>query len=122
MGWYEYSFERLEAWKKAKELVKIIYILTEEFPKKEQFGIVQQIRRASLSIASNIAEGSARPSSKDRAHFMVMAYTSLLEMVNQAIIAHELGYMQDQDYEKVRMQSTEVSRMLNSLKNSYLGN
>jgi four helix bundle protein len=122
MGWYEYSFERLEAWKKAKELVKIIYILTEEFPKKEQFGIVQQIRRASLSIASNIAEGSARPSLKDRAHFMVMAYTSLLEMVNQAIIAHELGYMQDQDYEKVRMQSTEVSRMLNSLKNSYLGN
>ncbi|MBK7338349.1 MAG: four helix bundle protein [Saprospirales bacterium] len=92
------------------------------FPKRIQFGIVLQIRRAWLSIASNIAEGSARPSLKDRAHFMVMAYTSLLEMVNQAIIAHELGYMQDQDYEKVRMQSTEVSRMLNSLKNSYLGN
>jgi len=118
MRWYEYSFERFEAWKKAKELVKMIYRTTEGFPKKEQFGIVQQMRRASLSIASNIAEGSGRPSSKDRAHFMVMAYTSLLETVNQAIIAFELEYIQIEDYEKIRTLSTEVSRILNSLKGS----
>ena len=117
MEWYEYSFERFEAWKKAKELVKIIYCVTDGFPKKEQFGISQQIRRASLSVASNIAEGTARPSIKDRAHFMVMAYTSLLETVNQAIIANEQGYITDGDYKKVRMLSSEVSRILNSLRN-----
>ena len=64
---YTYSFEKLQVWKDAKELAKVIYALTGNFPAEEKFGLISQLRRASVSIASNIAEGSARQTSKDQA-------------------------------------------------------
>jgi len=67
-----FTFEKLEAWHKARNLVKTIYQVTKPFPKEELFGLTNQLRRASVSIASNLAEGGARPTNKDRAHFTAM--------------------------------------------------
>jgi len=66
---YTYSFEKLEVWKLARELVKEIYRLTEKFPSEEKFGLIGQLRRASVSVSSNLAEGSSRKSAKEQAHF-----------------------------------------------------
>lgn len=83
----------LEVWKKSIELVKLIYKLTEKFPAKEQFGLVSQIRRAAVSIPSNIAEGSARSSHKDAIRFVDIALGSLSELETQLIIAKELVFV-----------------------------
>ena len=77
---YTYSFEKLDVWKEAKEFTKSIYILTSTYPDSEKFGLISQLRRASVSICSNIAEGSARNSFKDKAHFTTMAFGSAIEV------------------------------------------
>ena len=115
-----FSFENLIAWQKAKELVKFIYKATQSFPKEERFGLTSQLRRAGLSIASNLAEGSGRQSGKDKAHFTTIAYGSLMEAVNQSIIAFEIGYLEEEYYWEIRGQAEEISRMLTSLKNSQI--
>lgn len=73
---YLFSFEKLEVWNLAKELVKEIYILTKSFPAEERFGLISQMTRAAVSVASTIAEDSARISRKDQAHFSQIAYSS----------------------------------------------
>jgi four helix bundle protein len=97
-------------------LVKSVYSVTKTFPREETFGLTNQLRRAAVSISSNLAEGSARQTNKDRAHFTTMAYTSLLETLNQCIIAHDLGYVSDEDYRKIRAMIEEVGRMLSGLR------
>jgi len=87
---YVYSFEKLEVWKESKKLTKIIYQITSRYPENEKFGLTSQLRRASISVCSNLAEGSARITSKDKAHFSTMAYSSLIEVLNQIIISYEL--------------------------------
>jgi len=72
---YTYAFEKPEVWKEAKEFTKVIYQLTEGFPKSEKFGLISQLRRASISICSNIAEGSARNTGRDKTHFTTMAFS-----------------------------------------------
>jgi len=118
MKFYEYGFEKLEVWQKAKELTKVIYKVTEQFPDREKFGLIQQIRRCAVSVASNIAEGSARKTNKDKAHFTTMAYSSLMELLNQIIISYELNYVTAEDYQEIRAQIQKISYMLNSLRNS----
>ena len=110
-----YSFEKLEAWKKAKDFAKSVYSATQNFPKNEQFGLTQQLRRAAISITSNIAEGTGRRSPKDKAHFSVMAFASLLEIVNLLIMAHELGLIDEKAYKALRSQAQETSYMINAL-------
>ena len=88
-------YQELEVWKNSIELVKTIYQITEKFPQKEQFGLISQIRRAVISIPSNIAEGSARYSNKDTARFADIAIGSLAEVETQLIIAKELNYISD---------------------------
>ena len=75
---HTYSFEKLEVWKEARELVVWIYSITKEYPSEEKFGLVTQLRRAAVSVVSNLAEGSSRKSAKDQAHFSQIAYSSLL--------------------------------------------
>ncbi len=77
-----YSFEKLEVWVASKSFTKEIYIVTSGFPESEKFGLISQIRRASISICSNLAEGSARASFKDKAHFTNMAFSSAIEVLN----------------------------------------
>lgn len=113
---YHYAFEKLEVWKKGKELVIMIYQYTRHFPKEEQHGLSKQMRRAAVSIISNLAEGTARQSTKDRSHFSVIAYSSLMELVNQTILSYNLGFIDQEKYKRFRELSTEVSRLLHAFR------
>jgi four helix bundle protein len=88
-----YSFEKLECWQQARKLAVWTYQSTKNFPADERFGLTSQMRRASISIASNIAEGSARKTAKDQAHFSTVAYSSTIELLNDLIISTDLGYL-----------------------------
>lgn len=89
---YRYSFEKLEVWSDARELVKTIYKTTENFPDKEKFGLSSQVQRAVVSIVSNIAEGVSRNSVKEQIRFIEVAYGSLMEVYCQLYVAVDLGY------------------------------
>ena len=97
-----------------------LYKLTKMFPKEETYGLVNQIRRASVSVASNLAEGSSRLSNKDKAHFTNMAYGSLMELYNQLIIPKELEYINDYEISRIKKLILEISNKLNSLRKSQL--
>lgn len=88
-----FSFEKLLAWQEARNLVKKAYLLTGTFPPEEKFGLVLQIRRAATSVCANIAEGSCRSTAKDQAYFTTIAFGSLIELLNHLIIAHDIGFM-----------------------------
>lgn len=118
---YSFSFERLDVWKKSRSLTKKLYQATNLFPDFEKFGIVGQIRRASISICSNIAEGSSRRSVKDLSHFYNMSYSSLMEVLNQLIISNDLGYLDNDVLNDLRNEIHDISQMLNSLYKSING-
>ena len=115
-----YSFEKLLVWQKSIDLAKIIYTITSKFPKEEAYGLSSQIRRAVVSISSNIAEGYVKYSAKEQVRFTEIAYGSLMEVLNQIIIAKEIEYINEDNYLKVRNDVEEISRMLNALRNSQL--
>lgn len=117
---HEYSFEQLAAWKDAKLLAVKTYKFTKIFPKEEKYGIVSQMRRAIISVCSNIAEGSARTTKKDQARFYTIAYGSLIEFLSQCIIAQELSFMDEENYLEVRNEIEKVSFKIHKLKNSIL--
>lgn len=97
-----FSFEKLIAWQKARELALEIYKITKLFPKDELFGITSQMRRCSVSVASNLAEGSGRNSMKDKARFTEIAYGSALELLNQLILSFDFEYIEEQKYIEIR--------------------
>jgi four helix bundle protein len=86
----KYAFEKLESWQLSRKLITDIYLDTQTFPRSELFGITNQLRRAAISIASNISEGSGRKHNKEKAQFYRIAYGSLMEVLNQLIIAKDL--------------------------------
>lgn len=100
---YQFSFEKLEVWIESKELTKSIYDIVSKFPESEKFGLSSQLRRASISIASNIADGSARKTYKDKAYFTTIAFGSAVEVLNQLIISYELGFITEYDYSDLRI-------------------
>jgi four helix bundle protein len=112
---YTFSFERLEVWNKSRLLTKNIYNLTSKFPDAEKFGIISQIRRAVISVCSNIAEGSSRKSKKDQSHFYNMAFSSLMETLNQLIISNDLDYLEVHNLSELRNEVHTISLMLNRL-------
>src|SRR3989344_7803497 len=91
------KFQDLFAWQEAHQLVLFVYAISRTFPKEELFALTNQIRRAAISIPSNIAEGYGRPSGKDRVHFFWIAKGSLLEVERQFLIAKDLGYLNNND-------------------------
>jgi four helix bundle protein len=111
----KYAFENLEVWQKSKQLVISIYKLTSLFPPEEKFGLTGQLRRASVSVSSNIAEGSTRWSKQDQARFYEISYSSLIEVLNQLIISKDLGFITEEQTDDLRTELEEVSRMLNAL-------
>ena len=117
---FVYGFEKLIVWQKSIELAKIIYSITSKFPKNETYGLSSQIQRAVVSISSNIAEGYVKYSPKEQIKFSETAYGSLMEVLNQTIIAKELDYISKADYLIIRQNVEEISRMLNALRNSQL--
>lgn len=114
------SFRNLNVYIKAKELVVKVYELLKKFPKEEQYALCDQLRRAAVSIPSNIAEGMGRISAKDRAHFIEIAYGSLLEVNCQLEIAQRLGYILSEEWSMERAESEELSKMLSGLRTSIL--
>lgn len=112
---YQFSFEKLEVWQLAKDLVLSIYSISKKFPANEKYGLVSQMNRAAVSIASNIAEGSSRMSKKDQAHFSQFAYSSLMELVCQLDICKDLDFIKEEDYLKIRNKIMILSNKINAL-------
>lgn len=115
-----FSFEKLLVWQKARVLANDIYKLTSVFPKEELFGITSQMRRCAISITSNLAEGSSRSTKKDKARFTEIAFGSVLELLNQLIIALDLDYITENQYLEVRIKIQEVTFLLNAFQKAQL--
>jgi four helix bundle protein len=96
-----FRFERIEAWQMARQLNREIYLLSRKFSKDETFGLTSQIRRASVSVSSNIAEGSGRNSDADFAHFLEIAYGSLMETTSQLFLAFDQQYITEQELDNL---------------------
>jgi four helix bundle protein len=109
------SYRDLIVWQKSMQTVLLLYALTKEFPKEEIYGLVSQMRRAAVSIPSNIAEGKYRRTKKDYVQFLRIAYASGAELETQIEIAKRLGYGSPQAIEKSEVQLTEVMKMLHSM-------
>ena len=114
-----YSFEKLKVWQEAKKLVVAVYHLLDSFPKFEKYALCDQIRRAIVSVPSNIAEGSGRRSLKEQIHFLEIAYGSLMETYNQLQIAIDLTYITEESVEAIKPSIDAVAKMINGLCNSY---
>lgn len=114
-----YSFEKLNVWQEAKKLVVDVYNLLDAFPKFEKYALCDQIRRAVVSVPSNIAEGSGRRSLKEQIHFLEIAYGSLMETYNQLLIAIDLTYISEESVENIKSRIDSVAKMINGLSNSY---
>ena len=115
----ELRYRGLEVYKKSHKLVIIIYEITKSFPKEEIFGLISQIRRASVSIPANIVEGYGRNSKKDKVHFFFIARGSLNELEYYLDLSFELGYVQKEKYEELKNLRDEVGRLLNGFINSF---
>lgn len=112
------SYRDLLVWQKAHRLVIKIYILTRKFPKEELYCLVSQMRRAAISVASNIVEGSSRRTRKDFSNFLITALGSLNELEYQVMLSLELGYITSSEAGETQPLLEEVGRMLNGLINS----
>ena len=115
-----FNFEKLDAWKKAVELADRVYLFTRTFPADERFGLTNQLRRAAVSISSNLAEGCSRSSKQDFARFVEIAAGSAFEVASQAIIARNQGYLSEADFHSIRNSALEITRMLSGLRQSLL--
>lgn len=109
------SFTDLNAWKEAHKLVINIYQATKKFPKEEIFGITNQIRRAVVSITSNIAEGFSRSSAKEKLQFYSISLGSLTEVQNQILIGKDLEYISTEEFKEIANQTIVVSKLTNGL-------
>ena len=118
----KYDYTQLDVYKESKALVMCVYALLKQFPKEEQYALCDQLRRAVISIPSNIAEGSGRRSPKEQIHFLEIAYGSLREVSCQMDIACDLGYISKEDLEKVSVQSNKIGAMIAGLRNRHLAN
>ncbi len=115
-----FSFKNLKVWQKARVLTVEVYRLTKNFPKSEEFGLTSQIRRAVISVASNLAEGSGRISAKDKAHYTTISYGSLMEVACQLQLAFDIGYIDEYALEAMNKMIEELSKMLICLRRSQL--
>lgn len=97
-----------------------IYQLTDEFPVKETYGIVSQIKRSATSISTNIAEGTSRNTQKDKSHFLTISYSSAMETLNHLIIARDLSYISEENYIDCRNKIEKICNQINNLKKYYL--
>ena len=113
-----FNFEKLEVWKKSIDLADAIYTVTRAFPTGERFGLTNQLRRAAVSVSSNIAEGSSRRSKIDFARFIEIATGSVFELASQIFIAHRQGFLGEDSFRKTYADAQEIGRMLSGLKNS----
>lgn len=115
-----FAYRRLVVYQHSRKYVKTIYALTRSFPKDELFALTNQLRRAAVSITSNIAEAMGRYSDKDKLHFLEFAFGSLYETMSQIEIALDLDYINEEQYNDIETQVTNISKMLSGLRQSYI--
>ena len=108
----KYSYKNLEAYKESKTLVKQVYTLLKQFPREEQYALCDQLRRAIISVPSNIAEGLGRVSTKEQIHFLEIAYGSLREVDCQLDMAKDLAYISDDELSDVEKQIEKVAALI----------
>ncbi len=111
------NYQDLQVWQKGRALVSIIYKITHDFPKHEQYGITQQIQRAAVSVPANIAEGSSKRSTAEFIRFLNIAYGSLSEVETFLFLSKDLGYIDDDELSYAIDLTSELGRMLNGLIN-----
>ena len=112
------SYRDLEVWKKSIDWVEKIYLVSKVFPQEERFGLTSQLRRAAVSIPSNIAEGAARTGTGEFLQFLSVASGSLAEAETQVMIANRLGMLEKSEMDSLLSQAEEISKMLGGLKRS----
>ena len=117
-----FKFEKLDVWQKAIDFADLVYSKTKSFPSDERFGLTNQMRRAAVSVSSNIAEGSARISDADFARFIEIATGSLFEVVSESTVAKGQGYVSDKDFIAIYEAAEEQGRMLSGLRRTLVGN
>ena len=115
-----FNFEKLDVWRKAIEFADLIYADTRNFPSEERFGLTTQLRRAAVSISSNIAEGSSGSSKIDFARFVEIAGASVFEVVSECFVARAQNFLSDNNFRKIYATAEEESRMLSGLRRSLL--
>jgi four helix bundle protein len=109
------SFTDLNAWKEGHKLVLEIYQITNDFPKDELFSLTNQLKRAGVSVTSNLAEGFSRQSYKEKVQFYAIALGSVTEIQNQLLIARDVEYLNDDQFKKIANQSVVVHKLINGL-------
>ena len=117
---YKYSFEKLEVWNDARNLVKMIYLHTNNFPERERFGLSSQMQRAVVSIVSNIAEGVSRNSVKEKIRFVELAYGSLMELYCQLYVSVDLDYLTPDTFTLIKAEIDKIANKANALKRSFI--
>lgn len=115
-----FAHEKLRVWQESRSLISAVYELTRKFPKSEVFGLVSQLNRAAVSIACNIAEGSARMSAKDQAHFSQLAFSSLMEVTCLLTVCVDLGFIAVDEAEILRAKVKLLSGQINRLRQTQL--
>jgi four helix bundle protein len=115
-----FNFEKLETWQQAITFADLVYETTRNFPADERFGLTNQMRRAAVSISSNIAEGTARNSRNDYARFLEIATGSLFEVVSQSFVGKRQGFLSGDGFKKLYAAAEEQGKMLSGLRRSVL--
>ena len=115
-----FIYKKLDVWKLSKELVLKVYEVGKGFPSEEKFSLTNQLNRASVSVASNIAEGSSRRSLKDQAHFSEIAYGSLMEVACQLDLAYELGFINNEKYKELEEKMENLAVKLSNYRQSQI--
>jgi len=113
----DFLFKKLVVWQKGMELTRLVYAVIKEFPSEERYALADQLRRAVVSVPSNIAEGNGRGSNKDYAHFLSIARGSLFETLTQLELAKDFGYVSETN--EIESLAAEISRMLTSMLHKY---
>ncbi|PYK12332.1 MAG: four helix bundle protein [Verrucomicrobia bacterium] len=115
-----FNFEKLDVWQKAIEFADLVYNRTRGFPAEERFGLSNQMRRAAISISSNIAEGTSRMSEADFARFIEIATGSVFEVVSQSFIGRRQDFLTDENFRVIYSSADEIGRMLSGLRKSLV--
>lgn len=110
-----FGYKELLVWQKSMKLVKLIYLATAKFPNDEKFGLISQMRRASVSIPSNIAEGKTRRTKNDYRNFLIIAAASGAELETQVLLSKEIGFGSIKDLDDIENRLIEIKKMLSSL-------
>lgn len=117
---HKYGFEKLNVWHNARKLVVFVYKVTANFPSSEKYSLVDQIRRAAISVPANLAEGTSRASSREQARFTSISYGSLMELLSHFYLAMDLQYVEPDTLDELKSDVLKISNQLNALRKAQL--